>query len=103
MGQRRDFIMSEGCDAMTGGRLGRLVRPFGVLEGLPGVLMPGLMFQLPLLFPGAVGVRGEVVQLSGALMIFVVGSVVISGGHIQRVTFYSESHDLAGFGMCFLG
>ena len=90
MGQRRDFIMPEGCDAMTGHRLRRLVRSFRMFERLPGVLVSGLMFRLPLLFPGAVGVGGKVVQFGGALMIFVVGSVVISRRHIQRVTIWPD-------------
>lgn len=86
MGQRRDFIMSEGNDAVSSHRLSRLVRQFRVLEGLPGVLVSGLMFLLPLLFTGAVGMGGKVVQLGGPLMIFVMGSVVISRRHSQRVT-----------------
>jgi hypothetical protein len=32
------------------------------------------------------GVGGKIVQLGGPLMIFVMRSVVISGGHRQRVT-----------------
>lgn len=86
MRQRRDFIMSEGCDAMSRRRLSHLVRLFRMLEGLPRVLVSGLMFRLPLLFTGAVGVGREVVQLGGPLMIFVVRSVVISRRHSQRVT-----------------
>jgi len=66
---------------MSGHRLGHLVRLFRMLEGLPGMLVCRLMFLLPLLFTGAVGVGGEVVQLGSPLMIFVMGSVVISGGH----------------------
>ena len=37
-----------------------------------------LVFLLTLLFAGAVGVGGQVVQLGGPLVIFVVGSVVVS-------------------------
>ncbi len=39
VGQRGDFVMPEGYDAMSGRRLRHLVRPFGVLEGLPGMLV----------------------------------------------------------------
>jgi hypothetical protein len=73
--------MSEGWDAMSRHRLRQLVRAFRVLEGLPGMLMSSLMLLLPLLFTGAVSVGGEVVQLGGPLMIFVMGSVVIARGH----------------------
>jgi hypothetical protein len=57
------------------------VRAFGVLEGLPGMLVSGFVFLFPLLFTCAVGVGGKIVQLSGPLMIFVMGPVVISRGH----------------------
>ena len=102
MRQRRDFIMPEGCDAVSGHRLSHLVGLFGMLEGLPGILVSRLMLRLPLLFTGAVRVGGEVVQLCGALMIFVVGTVVIARGH-QRLAIYSECHNLAGFCVGFPG
>ena len=54
------------------------------------MLVSSLMFLLPMFFTGAVRVGGDVVQLGGALMIFVVGSVVISRGHIQRVTIWPD-------------
>ena len=57
------------------------MRPLGVFERLPGMLVSGLMFRLPLLFTGAVGMGGEVVQLGGTLMVFVVGAVIVSGRH----------------------
>ena len=78
MGERRDFIMPEGYDAVTSRRLCHLVRLFRMLQGLPGMLVSGLMFRLALLFTGAVGVGGEVVQLGGPLMIFVMRTVVIA-------------------------
>ena len=81
MGQRGDFIMSEGCDAMSSHRLRHLMRLFRVLEGLPRMLVSAEVFLFPMLFPGAVGMRGKVVQLGGPLMIFVMGSVVISSRH----------------------
>jgi len=71
-------------------RLSHLVGLFRVLEGLPGMLVSGLMFLLSLLFTGAVGVGGEVVQLGGTLMIFVMGTVVIAGRHNQRVTIWPD-------------
>jgi len=54
------------------------------------MLVSGLMFLFPLLFTGAVGVGGEVMQLGGALMIFVMGSVVVARGHNQRVTSWPD-------------
>ena len=81
MGQRGNFVMPEGLDGMAGQRLGGLVRSLRVLEGLPGMLVSGLMIRFSLLFTGAVGVGGEIVQLGGALMIFVGGAVVVSSGH----------------------
>lgn len=75
---------------MASRRLSHLVGLFRVLEGLPGMLVSGLMFLLSLLFTGAVGVGGEVVQLGGTLMIFVMGTVVIAGRHNQRVTIWPD-------------
>jgi len=68
---------------MSSHRLRHLVRLFGVLEGLPRALVSSRVFLLPLLFTGAMGVGGEVVQFSGPLMVFVMRSVVISSGHIE--------------------
>jgi hypothetical protein len=45
------------------------------------MLVSTLMFLFSLLLAGAVGVGGEVVELGGALMIFVMGSVVVPSGH----------------------
>jgi len=81
MGQRSDFVVSEGQHTMSSHRLSHLVRLFRMLEGLPGMLMSTEMFLLPPFFTGAVGVGGEVVQFGGSLMIFVMGSVVIARGH----------------------
>ncbi len=82
MGQSGDFIMSEGCGAVSRHRLSHLVRLFRVLEGLAGMFVSAEVFLLPVFFTGAVGVGGEVVQLGGPLMIFVMRSVVISSRHI---------------------
>jgi hypothetical protein len=49
-----------------------------MLESLAGMLLSRLMFLFPVLFAGAVGMGGKVVQLGGPLMIFVMGSVVIT-------------------------
>jgi len=90
MRQCRDFIMPEGHDAVSGRRLRHLMRPFRVFEGLPGMLVSSLMLLLPMLFTSAVSVGSQIVQLSSALMVFVVGSVVVSRGHCQRVTIWPE-------------
>jgi hypothetical protein len=96
MSQSRDFIVSESGDTMSNHGLRKLVRLLGVLEGFPGMLVSRQVFLFPLLLAGAVGMGGEVVQLGGSLMIFVMRSVVISCGHNLK------SHDLPGFGMGFL-
>ena len=74
--------MPESWDTVSSRGLRHLVRPLGVLEGLAGMLVSGEMFLLTMFLTGAVGVGGEVVKFGGALMIFVVGSVVISSRHI---------------------
>lgn len=66
---------------MSGHPVSQLMRLFGVLEGLPGMFVSSEVFRLPLLFAGTVSVCGKVVQFRGPLMIFVMGSVVVSGGH----------------------
>ncbi len=66
---------------MSHRRLRHLMRLFRVFERLPGMFVPGLMFLLAMFFTGAVGMRCKVVQLRGPLMVFVMGSVVISRGH----------------------
>jgi hypothetical protein len=81
MRQRGDFIVSKGRHTVPNRRLSHLVRLFGMLQGLPGMLVSALMFGFPLLFAGTVGVGSKVVQLRSPLMIFVVRSVVVSGGH----------------------
>ena len=78
---------------MSGHRLSNLVSLFGMLEGLPRVLVSGLIFRFPLLFARAMGVGGEIVQLGGALMIFVMRSIVIALRHYALWT----PTDHAGF------
>ena len=75
MGERSDFIMSKGGDAVSSHRLSHLVRLFGVLEGLAGMLVSTEMFRFPLELTGAVSLSGVVVQFRGAQMSFVRGSV----------------------------
>jgi hypothetical protein len=61
--------------------LGMLVRLLGVLEGPPGQLVPGLVILFLMGFRGTpMGVGGAVVQLGGALMVFVMRSVVMTSG-----------------------
>jgi hypothetical protein len=62
--------------------LGLLVGLLGVFKRLPGELLPGLVILLVMGYRGApVSVRRKVVQLSGALMILVMRSVVITSRH----------------------
>ncbi len=86
MGQPGDFIVSEGCEAVSSHRLSHLVRPLGVLERFPGMLVSRLVFRLSLLLAGAVGVGGDVVQFRGPLMIFVMRAAIVARRHGQRVT-----------------
>ncbi len=79
MGQRGDFIVSKGRDSVSNCRLRHLVRPFRMFKGLAGMLVSGIIFRFPLLFTGAMGVCGQVVQFRGPLVILVMGSVVVSG------------------------
>jgi len=87
MSQRGDILVPKGGDAMFIHRglmrlLGMLVRDLGVLKSLPGALLPGLVILLLMGFRGAtMSVGGSIVQLCGALMIFVVRSVVIASRH----------------------
>jgi len=89
--------VSKGRDTVSNRRLTHLVRLLGVFEGLPGMLVSGFIFRFALLFPGAVGVGGKIVQFRGPLVIFVMGSVVVSGGHDL------EGHDLPGLRVGFFG
>jgi hypothetical protein len=54
------------------------------------MFVSSLVFRFPLLFTGTMGVGGKIVQLGGPLMIFVMGSVVISRRHRQRVTIWPD-------------
>ena len=87
MSQRGDLLVPEGCYAvfihgLPVCLLGMLMRFLGVLESLPGALLPGLVILLLMGFRGsAMSVGGTIVQLGGALMVFVVRSVVIASRH----------------------
>jgi hypothetical protein len=97
MGARGDFFVSEGGDAMIlldGMFVGRP----RMLQALTRALLPGQVILFPvLLVRGAMGMRGGVVEFGGALVIFVMGSVVKACGHRLK------GHDLAGLGVGFLG
>jgi hypothetical protein len=87
MRQRGDLLVPEGCYAVfihSGPMrlLGVLVSFLRVLKSLPGALLPGLVILLLMGLRGsAMSVGGTIVQLGGALMIFVVRSVVIASRH----------------------
>jgi len=99
MGQCGDFIMSEGWDAMAGHRPRHLMRPFRVLEGLPRMLLCTKVFLFSPLFAGAVGVGRLIVQLGGALMVFIMRTVVMARGHMGYESL--AGHNLPGFGVRF--
>jgi hypothetical protein len=62
--------------------LGMLVSFLGVLKSLPGELSRGLVILFLMGFSGAaMSVGGAIVQLGGALMVFVVRSMVIASRH----------------------
>jgi hypothetical protein len=78
--------MAEYRDAMFICRL--LVRLFGIEEsrarmllGLPGPLVSSLVVLLVVLGGGAVCMSRRIMQLGRPLMIFVMGTIVISSGH----------------------
>jgi hypothetical protein len=72
----------ERSDAMPDcGRLRLPMRFLGMLEGLPRMLRSGQVFLFPLLLGYPMGVGGFVVQFGSSLMVLVMGSVVITGGH----------------------
>jgi len=82
MSQGCDVVMSKARDSMSGGRrLSVLMSVPRVLERLPGVLVSGQMILLSMLLRHTMGMRGAVVQLGGALVILVMGSVVIACRH----------------------
>jgi hypothetical protein len=59
-----------------------LVSQLGMLQSLPGKLLPGLVILLLMRHRGRpMSMRGSVVQLGRALMIFVMRSVVVTSGH----------------------
>jgi hypothetical protein len=63
--------------------LGEFVGLLAVFKSLPGELLPGLVILLVMSHRRApMSVRRKVVQLSGALMILVMRSVVIALGHL---------------------
>jgi hypothetical protein len=88
MGQFGDVRMPKGGDAVfvrlfPMDLLGMLVSLLGVLQCLAGLLLPGLVILFLMGFRGALMcVGGAFVQLGGSLMILVMGSVIITGGHL---------------------
>ena len=63
---------------------GVLVSHQGVLQSLPGALLPGFVVLLFVGFNGAeVSVRGKVVQLGRPSMVLVVRSVTIMSGLLE--------------------
>ncbi len=81
--------MGTGRDLLVAERSGSLVRSegvsmgvFGMLQGLPGMLRTSQVILLAAMLLGAaMGVRGDIMQFRRPLVIFVMRSVVIAGGH----------------------
>ena len=73
--------MSERGDAMPHRSL-RVPMSFRrVLVGLTRLFVSSQVLLLSVLLPHTVGVRGDIVQFGGLLMILVMRSVVIASGH----------------------
>ena len=69
MSERRNLVMSECGDAMSGrSRLDVLRTVRGVLEGLPGMLLSGEVILFPLLLGHTMGMRGIALQFGGSLV-----------------------------------
>ena len=87
MSQRGDVLVPKDGDAVfihscPVRQFGMLVSFLGVLESLPGALVPGFVILFFMGFRGAtMSVSGAIVQFGGTLMIFVMRSVVISSRH----------------------
>jgi hypothetical protein len=78
-----DIIVSERGDAMCGrSRLSRLMAIWGMLEGLPRMLVSRDVILVSLLLADTMGMRGAVLQFVGTLVVLVMRSAVISSGHI---------------------
>jgi hypothetical protein len=62
---------------------GMFVSLLGILESPPGQFLSGFMVLFLMGFGGtAVSVGGDIVQFGGPLMVLVMGSVVITFGHL---------------------
>jgi hypothetical protein len=55
------------------------------LKGLPGMLVPGQVILVSLLFGNVMGMRAGVLQFGGTLVVLLMGSAVITRGHIKNV------------------
>jgi hypothetical protein len=87
MSQPRDVLVPEDREAVFvhSGPARLLAMPMsllGVLQSLPGALMPGLVILFLMGFRGAtMSVGGAIVQLGSPLMVFVMRSVVVTSRH----------------------
>ena len=102
MSQGGDLLVTKDRDAMFIHNgpvrlLGMHVRLPGLLQSLPGELMPGLVILFLMGFRGAaMGVGGALVQLGSSLVILEMRSVVVTSGHLK-------AHDLPGLVVGFYG
>src|ERR1035441_7274802 len=78
MREGRDLIMSERDDAMPGRRrLSMLLGVLGAFECLPRMLVSCQVFLFSMLLGNIVGVRRDIVQLGGSLVVFVMRSAIL--------------------------
>src|SRR5580693_328288 len=86
VGQGFDLGMSECDNAMaecSSRRLIILTSLWRVFQALPRVLVSSQVILLSLLLAGTMGVRCAVVQFSGLLVVLIMRSVVVTGGHLR--------------------
>jgi hypothetical protein len=84
MSERGDVIVSEGGNAMRSRRpLGVTISAPGVLQSLPRMFVSGQMILISVLLGDTMGMRRAVVQFSGAVVVLVVGTVVVTGRHLE--------------------
>jgi hypothetical protein len=59
-----------------------------MLLGLARLFVSRQVFRLSLLLGNPMGMRGDIVQFRGLLVVLVMGSVVIPSGHIALASFF---------------
>jgi len=79
--QGRDVGMAKSGDAVASSGLSVLVSALRMLQSFPGILVSSQMILFSLLRRDTMGMRGDVMQFGGSLVILVMRSAVITSGH----------------------